>query len=484
MKKAKKILLTAGAYILTAALAIGGTVAYLQSEDSDVNVMTLGNVKIEQHEYERVVDENGNYTTADIDGVKSYELKEFTQEKPLYPIVGDPSESKSAYAGWDDTIVRMTQVDSYGSMQVFAGKNAQDKFVTVENTGKSDAYIRTIVAIEIGSTDGTLIGTSHHNTWSKNEAGTISIDGNNYMVIEYMYAGGKLSDGTWRHEGGVLPAGDTSYPSLSQVYLKHNATNEDMEKIDGNKNGALDIIVLSQAVQSAGFENAKTALDTAFGNPSEKAAEWFGGILEDPFALVTVLDNNDTITNADGDVVVLDKNLEIDTTDSKMGLDLGKIKLDTAYQFEPYMSAEEGDVSEFADWHADFIVKVDKDIPAYSIGLAGYYDAWCSFNDDKWVMLASDAEIKAGTEIRLVEAMSGGSITVSYRELCQYGNDGIGFLCGAIDLSGKEINGQTVAPLPAGTTLTVELRLYEATDGSIDSETENYITTGTYSYTF
>ena len=51
--KIKNILLSAVSFVLVAALAIGGTLAYLQAEDSDVNVMTLGNVKIEQHEYER-----------------------------------------------------------------------------------------------------------------------------------------------------------------------------------------------------------------------------------------------------------------------------------------------------------------------------------------------------------------------------------------------------------------------------------------------
>ena len=67
MSKLKKVLLMCTAYVLVAALAIGGTIAYLQDSDSDVNVMTLGNVKIEQHEYERVVNEDGTYKTDTID---------------------------------------------------------------------------------------------------------------------------------------------------------------------------------------------------------------------------------------------------------------------------------------------------------------------------------------------------------------------------------------------------------------------------------
>ena len=156
----KKLLSIALVVVLLAGIAVTGTMAYLTSEDSDVNVMTLGNVYIEQHEYERVV-ENGVYVVNDnIDNQKSYVLQPFTQFKPLLPIVGDPNEpgDSPAYKGYDNTIVRMTQVKSYGSMQVFAGKNAQDKFVTVKNTGKTDAYVRTLVAIENGTGNASLTG--------------------------------------------------------------------------------------------------------------------------------------------------------------------------------------------------------------------------------------------------------------------------------------------------------------------------------------
>ena len=275
MKKFKKFLLSVLSLALVAVLSIGGTLAYLKSEDSDVNVMTMGNVKIAQHEYERAENEDGTYKTDTIDNQTSYVLKEFTQGKDLLPIVGDPSESGSDYAGWDNTTVRMSQVNSYGGMQVFAGKVAQDKFVTVENTGKNDAYIRTIIAVEVGTANPELVGTSYHMTWAANSIGIIEVNGTKYYVTEYLYNG---ANGV-RHDNGVLPAGDTSYPNLSQVYLKSETTNEDVEAIDGNKNGRLDILVLSQAVQTSGFNNAKEALDRAFGETTTaKAAEWFDGM--------------------------------------------------------------------------------------------------------------------------------------------------------------------------------------------------------------
>ena len=273
--KLKKGLLLCVACVLVAALAIGGTVAYLTSEDSAVSVMTLGNVKIEQHEYERVINADGSYKTDTVDNQTSYVLKDFSQAKALLPAT---NPANNGAGDWDSTTVRMSQVGSYGGMQVFVNPNAQDKFVTVENTGKTDAYVRTLVAIEIGSTDGSLVGSSHHSTWAKNEIGVITVDNNRYYLTEYVYNGGQLSDGSWRHEGGALPAGDTSYPSLSQVYLKSEATNEDMVAIDGNGNGALEILVFSQAVQTAGFENAEAALNAAFGDITTDNHPWGHGV--------------------------------------------------------------------------------------------------------------------------------------------------------------------------------------------------------------
>ncbi|MBQ7010121.1 MAG: hypothetical protein IJN63_00300, partial [Clostridia bacterium] len=184
-----------------------------------------------------------------------------------------------------------------------AASNAVDKFVTVENTGKSDAYVRTLVAIEVGSTDGSLFGSSYHSTWTKNEIGIIEVDGYKYILIEYLYKG---AAGV-RHDNGVLPAGDTSYPNLSQVYIKSAATNEDIDAIDANKNGTLDILVLSQAVQTAGFADAETALNAGFGVvDSVSAAEWFKGIVIPVIA--TEADVIDDVL-ANGGEVLLDSNI-------------------------------------------------------------------------------------------------------------------------------------------------------------------------------
>lgn len=479
MKLNRKWLLLV-ALVLSVAMATTGTLAYLTDEDADVNTMTLGKVEIVQNEQERT--EHG--------------LDEFTQDKPLYPAVFPGSSIPWAAEGdWVEPGNQAWKV-------VEDNSNVVDKFVTVTNIGKSDAYVRTIIAYEGDETYGPEGEYIHivHNSDNVTPAieveclGVMEINEVKYTVYSYSYP-------------EVLTPDQTTIPSLKQIYMDKNADNEVVEQY-GEK---YDVLVLSQAVQAKGFESytAKEALNEAFpmGDGYANVAGWFEGWRKDdigspsddgvndkndtnnpptPFAKVTTLGANDTLTNADGDVTVVDKNLTIDTTESKMGLDVGKIPLDVAYQFEPTMTAEEVKSSKYEYWRADFVVSVDKDVPAYGIGLAGYYDAWCSLNNDKWVMLASSETIPAGTQIRLVEAMGNGGIAVHYKDLCDYGNDGIGFLCGAVALANEceTIGGVTVGQLEPGTTLTVELRLYETAADDKNEETGNYITTGVYTYTF
>ena len=74
----KKVLAWLLVLALTAAVSIGATLAYLTDTDEDVNVMTLGKVKIDQLEYERVDPETENGEA---------DVQEFHDNKPLYPAV-------------------------------------------------------------------------------------------------------------------------------------------------------------------------------------------------------------------------------------------------------------------------------------------------------------------------------------------------------------------------------------------------------------
>ena len=246
----KTTLLMVVCMLLALTLGIGGTMAYLQDTDEDVNVMTLGNVYIVQNEQE--YDTAGN-------------LVEFTQDKPLYPYVGT--------LGWKNTEAED------GAYRQFTMNNVVDKYVTVTNTGKSDAYVRTFIALEMGeytAEEFDMIGVSINaengsefkfpGTWVWGEDFVIEIDGHNYYVL------------VAEHQDALAP-GETTIPSLNQIYLMNTAGNEEVEKLDGNGNGKYDVLVLSQAVQTMGFENAAEALAAAFPYGENKpvtVAGWFG----------------------------------------------------------------------------------------------------------------------------------------------------------------------------------------------------------------
>lgn len=157
--------------------------------------------------------------------------------------------------------------------------------------------------------------------------------------------------------------------------------------------------------------------------------------------------------------------------------------LDASFQFLPNETYEEAQSSAYRYYHADYVVKADKDVKADSMALVGYYKVFCDgYNNGNWVALTSGEDIPANTPIRLVQAMGGGSISVNYEEICNFGNDGTGFMCGVQDLDGTNV----------GTTITVELRLYEttkdpnATSGTANDEVgpDAYEVVGTYTYTF
>lgn len=284
----KKILMGLG-LVAVAAISVNSTVAWLGMEtETLVNTMEVGNVSIKQLEYERVVDENGKWvasTDKDKYGYYPDMLQPFTQDKMLVPAVFADGDTK-----WDDRNGSQEahgegshqqswgQVGASGSSQLFddSMKNVIDKFVFVENTGKNNAYVRTWFAFEQGSVSveefDKIIATNINGThwkWELNNdtlvgVPNVEIEDENgvkstYMVYDAVYLGPKSTS------NGILESGKVSYPSLLQLYMMPAATNEDVVALDGNKNGKYDILVVSQAVQADGFDDAETALNAAFG---------------------------------------------------------------------------------------------------------------------------------------------------------------------------------------------------------------------------
>ncbi|MBP3371658.1 MAG: hypothetical protein J6L88_03940, partial [Clostridia bacterium] len=246
----KRVATLALSIALLLAVTVGGTLAYLTDTDSDVNVMTLGNVKIEQIEQQL--------------GDDGETLVPFEQGKDLYP------------------------------------GTSVSKIVSVKNTGKSDAYFRTLFAFEDLPDSETFgmgfpIGESSGYRWSwGTPEATIVVDGVTYQVYEAVYT-------------KALAVGETSAASLTKVEFAPSCTNEDMEALGGT----YDILVLSQAVQVAGFEDqgAAAALDTAFGDVNyDNAMEWFGGMYVPDYTVpyVEKLAEDGVVELKDGERLVLD----------------------------------------------------------------------------------------------------------------------------------------------------------------------------------
>ena len=273
----KKNILLVLSFVLVALLSVGATLALLTYQDSDHNTMTVGQAKIEQLEYQRVVDSNGNWVASDTKDKYGYypdKLEEFKQDELLLPTTGETV--------WDDRVPGHQQswieVGSTGSDQLFDDSvtNVKDKVVMVKNTGDVDVYFRTIILIETpeGTSDGQYEGIGAVATGSskydwdttkdgsqpfkdKKVYGTITVNGTRYTMFCAQYTDKLAKDVIAR-------------PSLLQVYMRKHITNEQIA-LYGEK---VDVIVLSQAVQAKGYADATTALNDAFGALSENNHPW------------------------------------------------------------------------------------------------------------------------------------------------------------------------------------------------------------------
>ena len=242
---------------MTAAIAVGGTMAYLTDTDEDVNVMTVGKVKIDQLEYERIDTE-----TAD----DAAQVQKFHDNKPLYPAVtGDgfdytPGDSHVDWAqigkdGYTSDIWDPTQIT-----------NEVDKMVFVKNKGDYDAYVRTWFAFEAGNytTLDEFLNMVHLNLNTNEEAvewswilEPVTIGESTYFVAAATYL-------------NALKPGELTEISLSQIALDGSATNEDVLAFGDT----YQVLVKSQAIQAEGFANAGEAVDEGFGKVIVENIPW------------------------------------------------------------------------------------------------------------------------------------------------------------------------------------------------------------------
>ena len=239
----RKLAIMALSVVLISVMAIGGSLAYFTDTVTNANnVITAGSVQIEQIELQR---------SDDGIALESYELN-----KPCYPAhaLSDTSYTPSEQFYWGAYTSTEDDYNLLWNDDALSG--VIDKFVFVKNIGASQAYCRTLIALECP--DNVTYGTTYSESVDimlnlNNEgiqwttlADKITIDGTQYQVMVATYI-------------DTVKAGETSMPSLLQVVMTDNATNREVLAMGDT----YEILVMTQACQTTTFIDAENVADDA-----------------------------------------------------------------------------------------------------------------------------------------------------------------------------------------------------------------------------
>lgn len=245
----KKILAVCLVLILAITAITGASLAYLQDTDTEDNVFTVGNVKIDLWE-----DFNENLAE-------------------LMPTTGKDANGNTI--------------------------NAINKDIYVYNEGKNDAYVRVHIAIptvlDSGDPDFDASANVLHWNFAKDSVAAgawnwySTYDADAYAATESM-PGYPRNGGDWNFYTATINGvsynvyvatymtaienGANTLSAFDQVYLDAKVTNEDVAKITETLGENWHIYVAAEGVQEQGFADAYTALNTAFGVPGTYTIDW------------------------------------------------------------------------------------------------------------------------------------------------------------------------------------------------------------------
>lgn len=231
----KKILALVLCVAMLAIAIAGGTLAYFTDTDAQTNAFTVGDVKIDLYE---------DFNTAKLN---------------LLPAVA-----------YTDIATGLTQY-----------KNQIEKEVYVENTGTNDAYVRLHIAVPAFTKGGkniNVITCDFHDMttvdgkwiWGKTLASNYpprdSGEWNMYRDITINNVPYKVFVVTYET---VLKKGDITVDAIDSVHMDPEITQDDIAAWNDafGKGNWEKVYVVAEAAQADGFDDAITALDTAFGVP-------------------------------------------------------------------------------------------------------------------------------------------------------------------------------------------------------------------------
>ncbi len=295
------------ALISLVALLLGvvlGSMAYLTDTAEATNVLTTGKAKIAMVELERKEDADGN---------KLNELQLFTQGQKMYPAVefndaawqpvwpeNDPNSVKYSVAGANDFFEGEIPAGAWNGMWDETTpnvKNVYDKMVFVENTGSVDVFYRTFIAVEA---PGQQTGDDEIH---------LNINGNSLFSWENGYdpvltdvvIGDSKYDIFVATYTAPLTPGEVSRPSLLQVGLDASVNNE----LFAAYGETVDIHVFSEAIQTEGFPDAKTALNMAFGDVTTGYHPWLNKEPANPVVVESAEELKKALADGEKDLVVV-----------------------------------------------------------------------------------------------------------------------------------------------------------------------------------
>ena len=232
----KKLLLS-GLLAVILLSAISGSIAYFTDSISTSNTIASGNLEIALHEYKRIKNTDGSYSTQ----LQKYD--DGQDDLMIYPSVGDFSSAARetvslSYPKEDGTAVTFSDVNMY----VSGIGNFVDKIAAAENIGTLPLYTRIYIAVP------TLEGTP-----------LLHLDTNRDAKWEWTVISDTIDDrphdiyiATLR---SPLAPGEFTPPSLLGFYLDSSMTNKHSELLALDDKGTMNILVAARATQANVFES-------------------------------------------------------------------------------------------------------------------------------------------------------------------------------------------------------------------------------------